>query len=90
MDNNSLELVKILAEFCVFLRKVLAKNALSLLFAMIRDPKIDCTTACEADRASLLRIVSTGRQFISAITCNCFDALVECMSQSSTSTMIIS
>lgn len=90
MDSNSREMVQILAECGCSLRTALAKNALSLLLVMIRDPRIDCTTAGETAGASLLHIVSAGRQFISAIACDCFDALVECMNPARASAMLIS
>ena len=89
LNANARDIVQILAECGSSLRTALAKNALSLLLIMIKDDRIDCATIGEAAGASLLHIVSAGRQFISAIACDCFDALVDCMNPSRASAMLI-
>ena len=89
LNASAREIVQILAECGSSLRTALAKNALSLLLIMIKDDRIDCATIGEAAGATLLHIVSAGRNFISAIACDCFDALVDCMNPSRASAMLI-
>lgn len=89
LNDTARDVVTPLAECGLSLRTALAKNALSLLLIMIKDPRIDCASVGETAGTSLLKIVSAGRQFISAIACDCFDALVDCMNTSRASAMLI-
>lgn len=90
LNDSARDVVTTLAECGGSLRTALAKNALSLLLIMIKDPRIDCASVGETAGTSLLKIVSAGRQFISAIACDCFDALVDCMNPSRASAMLVS
>lgn len=89
INQNIRDIINILVECGNSLRTALAKNALSLLLTIINDSRIDCTVVSESACAPLLSIVSSGRNFISAIAGDCFDALIDTMVPSKAATILI-